>query len=642
MSESSQKSEHSRLSDMGDSSGKEELTEEEKQLQAQLLEVQKKMDELKQKKRKVASDEEQRQEAVQVPRSPEAVRVLTVSSPSKIKSPKRLLLGIDKGKTGKDVSLGRKQIEPAVKPFHARLAEARDDEKKKEERKKEAAKNRKVSFQRKPNTLSTKSSNKPVYPMPCNEIEPYSRQVITVRFMSDEEVKDNLQGCYVYLIRQLLKLVVPPKYEQPDADSFVLMGIVAYNTGTRETVHKKKYCMLTLTDLKWQIEVFLFGKAFERYWKVQPGTVIALLCPDILKPKNPDAGKFSLKLDTNYDVLLEIGKSKHLGYCQSRKKNGELCKHWLDNRTSEVCEYHVDMTVQRTMSRRTEFGSSTTIMHEPRARREKRLRGQGFHGYYAGEKYSAVPNMALGLYDAEESVQQEIERKERYKKQQAKAEREREILERLTMKRSLPNASSSFSSSSSTSTSGNSHDTAYTPARTLGHQYLNLQAKHATASSGNSKLFTTNSSDASSPSVDRQTGELPFLPGNHDTGKNKPKDFKDLSANSNTKLPNPDQKSISKAEGSAASNLPREKSDPKKSDEANPLSSSHSAAQRIFSPRSLRRIGFDPTLTNNNNGGPGMDSNPHHSSARTLNLKNTKFRYEFTESDEEDDLEIVA
>ncbi|WBW70741.1 MCM-associated protein Mcm10 [Schizosaccharomyces osmophilus] len=633
MSESNQKPEHSRLDDMNGSSGKEELTEEEKQLQVQLLEVQKRMEELRQKKRKVATDEEGKQVAVQVPRSPEPVRVLTVSSPSKMKSPKRLLLGIDKGKTGKDISLGRKQGETAVKPFHARLAEARDGDKKKDERKKQAAKNRKTSFQRKANILETKSSKEPKYPMPCNEIEPYSRQVIMVRYMSDGDVKENLQGCYVYLIRQLLKLIVPPKFEQPDVDSFVVMGIVAYNTGTRETVHKSKYCMLTLTDLKWQMEVFLFGKAFERYWKVQPGTVVALLCPDILKPKNPDTGKFSLKLDSDYDVLLEIGKSKHLGYCQSRKKNGELCKHWLDNRSSEVCEFHVDMTVQRTMSRRTEFGSTTTVMHEPRARREKRLRGQGFQGYYAGEKYSAVPNLAIGLYDAEDAVQQERDRKERYKKQQAKAELEREVLQRLTMKRSsLPDASSS-----STSHSSRSNDTAYTPALTLGHQYLKLQARNsATNSFEPSQLSAIHGS-----STPAGRHRLLVKGGQDDTGKSKQKDWRDLSVKSNPKMQLPSfETSKSEREGLKTWNLPREKRDPKQSEQGNPIpnptSSSHAMAQRIFSPRSLRRIGFDPTLPNN------VDSKTQGSSTRTLDLKNTQFRYEFTESDEDDDLEIVT
>ncbi|EPX71377.1 MCM-associated protein Mcm10 [Schizosaccharomyces octosporus yFS286] len=660
MSDSNRQSIHSRMEDMNDSSGKEELTEEEKQLQAQLLEVQKKMEEIKQKKRKVATEEEEetRRAAVEVPRSPEPVRVLTVSSPSKMKSPKRLLLGIDKGKTGKDVSLGRKQGEPAVKPFHARLAEARDSDKKKEERKKEAAKNRKTSFHRKPNSLETNSSKEPTYPTPCNEIEPYSRQVIMVRYLSDGEVKENLQGCYVYLIRQLLKLIVPPKYEQPDVDTFVVMGIVAYNTGTRETIHKKKYCMLTLTDLKWQMEVFLFGKAFERYWKVQPGTVVALLCPDILKPKNPDTGKFSLKLDSDYDVLLEIGKSKHLGYCQSRKKNGELCKHWLDNRLSEVCEFHVDMAVQRTMSRRTEFGSTTTVMHEPRARREKRLRGQGFQGYYAGEKYSAVPNLAIGLYDAEDAVQQERDRKERYKRQQAKAEREREILQRLTMKRSsLPDASSSSVSHSSmkNNNNNNKNDTvSYTPALTLGHQYLNLQARNSTSASS-SEMSQLSGIHGSSTSVVGRHHQL-VSGGPDDKGKSKQqKDWKDLlvkpNATKTAVTPDPfssEDKWKSEQEGrkTTAWNLPKEKRDPKQPEQGNSNASSLShgttMAQRIFSPRSLRRIGFDPTLRNSNSCPGGKDSKGQNSSVRTLDLKNTKFRYEFTESDEEDDLEIVA
>ncbi|KAL2315556.1 DNA replication licensing factor mcm10 [Schizosaccharomyces pombe] len=582
-----------------------DLDLEEKRLQRQLNEIQEKK-RLRSAQKEASSENA---EVIQVPRSPpQQVRVLTVSSPSKLKSPKRLILGIDKGKTGKDVSLGKGPRGPLPKPFHERLAEARDQERKRSDKLKTMKKNRKQSFQRKRNILEDGKSEEEKFPMKCDEIDPYSRQAIVIRYISDEVAKENIGGNQVYLIHQLLKLVRAPKFEAPEVDNYVVMGIVASNSGTRETVNGNKYCMLTLTDLKWQLECFLFGKAFERYWKIQSGTVIALLNPEVLKPKNPDIGRFSLKLDSEYDVLLEIGRSKHLGYCSSRRKSGELCKHWLDKRAGDVCEYHVDLAVQRSMSTRTEFASSTATMHEPRARREKRFRGQGFQGYFAGEKYSAIPNAVAGLYDAEDAVQTERERKERYKKQRAQAEREREILVRLSKRRCASSSSSSNSNNLSTGM----------PMRTLGHQYLNLQG------SGVKNLH-----DKGNPTALSKDSEI-------DSSTKKPS----VLASFNASIMNPKSSPPSFSNSAILGTNDAASGTPVPQDTTSTKVSPavvFTSSPRIFSPQSLRKIGFDPTHS--------ADASTTHSTAaglsRSGSLKNIKFRYEFTESDDEDDLEIV-
>ena len=114
--------------------------------------------------------------------------------------------------------------------------------------------------------------------------------------------------------------------------------------------------VLTLTDLKWTLDLYLFNTGYTRFWKLIPGTVVALLNPSIMPPPpgKTDTGRFSLTLDSSDDTVLEIGRSRDLSWCSSVRKDGKPCGSWVDARHTSVCEFHVDRVVERTRSGRME------------------------------------------------------------------------------------------------------------------------------------------------------------------------------------------------------------------------------------------------------------------------------------------------
>ena len=117
--------------------------------------------------------------------------------------------------------------------------------------------------------------------------------------------------------------------------------------------------VIRLTDFKWELDLFLFDTGFDAFWKLTPGTVIAVLNPGIMPPKDRATGAFSLKLSSSEDTVLEIGTSKDLGFCNAVKSNGMECLQWIDGRKTEVCEYHIALKVDKARKGRMQLNTMT-------------------------------------------------------------------------------------------------------------------------------------------------------------------------------------------------------------------------------------------------------------------------------------------
>lgn len=119
--------------------------------------------------------------------------------------------------------------------------------------------------------------------------------------------------------------------------------------------------VLTLTDLTWSLDLYLFTTAFTRFWKLTPGTVIAILNPSIMPPlpSKTDTGRFSLVLSSSDDTVLEVGTSRDLGFCKSIKRDGKVCSSWIDSRKTEFCDWHVDRQVEKVKRGRMEVNTIT-------------------------------------------------------------------------------------------------------------------------------------------------------------------------------------------------------------------------------------------------------------------------------------------
>lgn len=198
--------------------------------------------------------------------------------------------------------------------------------------------------------------------------EPYSGTHLSKRILPHNLLTRTFSSRKIILIQDLLAQVKAPEFQLPEVEQdIVVLGIVASKSdpkthkaapGTElreqksrfaEEEHRGKYMVLNIVDLKWQIELFLFNTAFTRYWKLVPGTLVAILNPTVMPPpKGREAiNKFSLALNSDGDAVLELGTARDLGFCKSVKKDGELCNSWVNKKHTEFCEFHMNLALDK-------------------------------------------------------------------------------------------------------------------------------------------------------------------------------------------------------------------------------------------------------------------------------------------------------
>ncbi|KAK6508407.1 hypothetical protein TWF506_010500 [Arthrobotrys conoides] len=182
----------------------------------------------------------------------------------------------------------------------------------------------------------------------------------------------HLQEKELFQLPRLLKTVHSPEYDPPDVPGdWVVFGIVSSKSEPRDVAREGggKYIVMQLTDLKWELDLFFFGSTFQKYYRIPVGTVLAILNPNIMKPRNQDSGKFSLTLsDSNDDAssILEIGHSRDLAGCKARKRDGKECGVWVDKRRTEYCDFHVEQTVAKNRAGRMELNTMGKLYSPPK------------------------------------------------------------------------------------------------------------------------------------------------------------------------------------------------------------------------------------------------------------------------------------
>ncbi|KAI1078891.1 hypothetical protein F5B20DRAFT_546570 [Whalleya microplaca] len=206
--------------------------------------------------------------------------------------------------------------------------------------------------------------------------EPYSSTHLSKRIIPHPVLTRNLAGKKTYVIKDLLKHVTAPDFELPEIEQdIVVFGILASKSDPR--THKTtsnlkekvetdpargKYMILKLVDLQWELELFLFNSGFERFWKLTPGTLLAILNPTIMPPPpgRADTGRFSLVINSGQDTILEVGSARDLGFCRSIKKDGEYCNSWVNRKRTEFCEFHMNTALARHRQARQDINAFNT------------------------------------------------------------------------------------------------------------------------------------------------------------------------------------------------------------------------------------------------------------------------------------------
>ncbi|KAK1590610.1 primase zinc finger protein [Colletotrichum navitas] len=287
----------------------------------------------------------------------------------------------------------------------------------------------------------------------ASAFEPYSSFHLSQRILPHQVLTRTLSGKKIFQMPELLRKVKGPEFQLPDIEQdIVVFAIVAKKSEPRQ--HKPrpdqngkqsdrgKYMVITLCDLKWELELFLFNSGFTRFWKLTEGTVLAILNPTIMPPPvgREATGKFSLVINSDADTIMEIGKARDLGFCKSVKKDGQFCNSWVNKKRTEFCEFHTNEAVTKQRATRMEVNSmdfgGIGEKHRWNSRELRKPEPEQKKGKYDRETHShwfATKSMSSAqLIDGAQALADRREKEEGLKRRMLAQERERGIMQRLS------------------------------------------------------------------------------------------------------------------------------------------------------------------------------------------------------------------
>ncbi|KAM7197361.1 hypothetical protein V8F33_005582 [Rhypophila sp. PSN 637] len=282
--------------------------------------------------------------------------------------------------------------------------------------------------------------------------EAYSGLHLSKRILPHKVLTRAITGKKTYVLKDLLRQVKSPDWSLPDVEADIVVFAIVANksdpkshrpTPGKDQSDRGKYMVINLVDLTYEVDLFLFNSGFDRFWKLTPGTVLAILNPNIMPPPQgrEDTGRFGLVINSDEDTILEIGAARDLGYCKSVKKDGTLCNSWVNARRSEYCEFHTNEAIRKAQAGRAElnqmgFGggerykkNSKEVWLQKKKDAETKL---GKYDRSTGSHYfvSRGSSTAAELMDDEGFVDR-VEREEVLKRRLKEKEKERELARKL-------------------------------------------------------------------------------------------------------------------------------------------------------------------------------------------------------------------
>ena len=290
---------------------------------------------------------------------------------------------------------------------------------------------------------------------PEASIEAYSGFHISKRIIPHPVLARHLSGKKAMVIKDLLREVKSPDYSLPDVEQdVVIFGIVAKKSdprahkpaeGKKAQPDREKYMVITLVDLQFELDLFLFNSGFTRFWKITEGTVVAILNPGIMPPPpgRQDSGRFSLTINSDADTIVEVGMARDLGFCKSVKKDGNQCGSWVNKKRTDFCEFHTNEALRKQRSSRIEvnqasFGrgpSKKNKKYYPRDGHNGPAPTQAYDNFTKSHWFMSNSLSAADLIDGKDNrdgtIADRKEKEEALKKRMAAREKEVEMMKKL-------------------------------------------------------------------------------------------------------------------------------------------------------------------------------------------------------------------
>ncbi|KAJ3527911.1 hypothetical protein NM208_g10475 [Fusarium decemcellulare] len=436
------------------------------------------------------------QNQVQVPASP----VRRFQAPQPQTSPSRVLLGIDKGLKAKDISLKRapsyrdsqtsteightgylrrsrtttsvSSTDSRPLSFNERLASVRTEEAARTQRQEKIQKLRSNAFgigsgllerrdlvehQACGSTPKQHGANHSICkPGELNHNldgqDSEKKDTNRAKYLKSRLPDLNLTQAFTCRRGFYLTVVKAPDFALPDVEQdIVVFGILAKKSEPRahkptqgrngKAEDRGKYMVMTLVDLEWELDLFLFNSGFTRHWKLTEGTVIAILNPTLMPPPpgRYDTGRFSLVINSDDDSIIEIGTARDLGGCQSIKKDGDLCGAWINKKRTHHCEFHSNEAIRKQRATRMEVNGTSFGARKNNSKevfgwgQEKKPESSRKYDWETKTHWFASRTMsAADLIDGKDRTPNDRKERAEFLKRDLEAkEREREMMKKL-------------------------------------------------------------------------------------------------------------------------------------------------------------------------------------------------------------------
>ncbi|ODV58024.1 Mcm10p ASCRUDRAFT_129137 [Ascoidea rubescens DSM 1968] len=194
-----------------------------------------------------------------------------------------------------------------------------------------------------------------------NEKDKYSGSYLSLRYLGSDAIDKMLGNKAILRIDKLFGKVHYPDFKEPNYPNWVVVGIISNKAELKIASNNKKYLKISLTDFNLVLNLMLFDDACQKYWKLKVGDIIGVLNPKI-SPWVDNSKKvktFNLVLNSKYDSILEIGKSRDFGICIfSNNKTGIKCNAPVNKSRTQYCYFHQDYKMQKSSSKRLELSGA--------------------------------------------------------------------------------------------------------------------------------------------------------------------------------------------------------------------------------------------------------------------------------------------
>uniref|UniRef100_A0A3P8ZN06 Protein MCM10 homolog n=1 Tax=Esox lucius TaxID=8010 RepID=A0A3P8ZN06_ESOLU len=187
-------------------------------------------------------------------------------------------------------------------------------------------------------------------------IEKYSGLRLRRPRVSSTEMDRKMADRRLIRLSQLPERLSREKLEENDWVTFAVLVSKATPQSNSSGKTFSIWKLSDLHDLEVYVSLFLFGEVHKEHWKTEPGTVMGILNPNPMKPKDGYDG-VSLSVDHPQKVLL-MGEAQDFGTCKAAKKNGEPCSQIVNLYECQYCQYHVKAQYKKMSSQRAELQSS--------------------------------------------------------------------------------------------------------------------------------------------------------------------------------------------------------------------------------------------------------------------------------------------